>query len=145
MKTGVYFLLLNKKVVYIGKTTRWPRRTSEHDHIDFDQSRLIEVDKNQLSFYERRLIQILRPMHNLMHSRHIKKKRVTDEWVKENKLLIKKSFENDKIGPLTKKAMQDLGYAKGSVSCFTIMRAYERIFNVDFDSSKLVFKKLKKK
>jgi hypothetical protein len=143
MKTGVYFLLRNRKVVYIGKTTRWPRRSTEHAHIDFDQCRIIECDRSQIAYYERRLIQVLRPKHNTMHSKPIIKNRVTDEWIKLNKRFIKKSFESDKMGPLTKKAMEELGYARGSVSCFTILRAYKRIYKVDFEWSKLEFKRIK--
>jgi len=64
-KTGVYFLLQGKEIVYIGQTFNWPRRLNSHkkDKV-FDSFRLIECDKSVLNYYERRFIRYFKPKYN---------------------------------------------------------------------------------
>jgi hypothetical protein len=65
MKTGIYFLLKRQRVVYIGKTERWPIRLSDHRNIDFDEAKIFECDQSLLTDYENRLIRLFSPRHNI--------------------------------------------------------------------------------
>ncbi len=65
MRTGVYFLLSFGKVVYIGQTTRYPNRISEHGHKEFDDVRFIECSKDCLKAYEIRWILRFKPKYNI--------------------------------------------------------------------------------
>lgn len=68
MKTGVYFLLKNRKVIYIGKTTRWPFRLKQHlaQCMDYDNVRFIECHESRLGGYEIRWIRRFNPEYNMI-------------------------------------------------------------------------------
>ena len=65
IKTGIYFLIKDGLVVYIGQTTIWPNRLYQHKNKDYDSTRFIECDQLSLSKYEYRLIKLFRPKYNL--------------------------------------------------------------------------------
>ena len=61
---GVYFLIKDKRVVYIGQTKDWPHRLIGHHIKDYDSSRFIECDESVKTHYERRWINIFNPKFN---------------------------------------------------------------------------------
>lgn len=66
MKTGVYFFLRRKKVVYIGATKIFPIRFNVvKKEMDFDRIRLIECSEDKMLSYETRLIALFTPQYNL--------------------------------------------------------------------------------
>lgn len=64
MKTGIYFLLKGKKLVYIGETMDFPNRVSQHKDKVFDNVRFIECESPASYFYEQRLIKYFKPKYN---------------------------------------------------------------------------------
>ena len=70
--TGIYFLLKAGNVVYIGKTTRYPKRIKQHKDKDFDDHRFIECDLKTLGSYELRWIRLFKPKHNIIGNTTIK-------------------------------------------------------------------------
>lgn len=66
MKTGCYLLIMDGTVVYVGATTNWPNRLSQHKEIDFNECKLY-TNAHMKSFFlnERRLIQTLKPKYNV--------------------------------------------------------------------------------
>jgi len=62
--TGIYFLFLDKQLVYIGKTTNYPSRVMQHKDKHFNRMRFIECDTKNLDNYERRLIKLFKPLFN---------------------------------------------------------------------------------
>lgn len=66
--TGIYFLILRNKVVYIGQTTRWPSRLAGHCYKNFNKVRFIECKRSKLSYYEMRWIKRFKPELNKIHN-----------------------------------------------------------------------------
>lgn len=66
-KTGVYFLIKDGKIIYIGKTTQFEVRIKAHraKGMCFDYARLIQCDKSRISFYEARWIKKFKPLKNI--------------------------------------------------------------------------------
>lgn len=62
--TGIYFLLLEKEIVYIGQSTRFPSRLGGHADKNFDNFRFILCAENKLSEYEQRWIKKFNPIYN---------------------------------------------------------------------------------
>lgn len=67
--TGVYFLLYNKRIVYIGATENWPVRLGMHRGIKFTEAKLFECSLFSLKKNEERLIKIFNPRHNVSLTR----------------------------------------------------------------------------
>lgn len=61
---GIYFLIKDKKVVYIGQTKHFPSRLIGHNDKDYDTVRFITCEKNVLTRYESRLISYFKPVLN---------------------------------------------------------------------------------
>lgn len=74
-KTGIYFLIKDAEVVYIGKTTDYPFRLKAHvrQQMDFDSVRFIECAECNLDSYEKRWINKFKPVHNGTHKGKIEK------------------------------------------------------------------------
>lgn len=70
-ETGIYFLMCEGKIVYIGKTTKWPFRLKFHisQKMEFDTVRFIACEKDDLSRYEKRWIEKYSPIHNTTHKK----------------------------------------------------------------------------
>lgn len=71
-RTGIYFLIKNCEVVYIGKTKVYPMRLKGHisQDMDFDSVRFVEVTRlDWLADYERRWIERFEPIHNKTYLR----------------------------------------------------------------------------
>ena len=65
IQNGIYFLLKNDEVVYIGKSTRGFSRIGEHKNKDFNKYAILEIkDKNMLNFYESKYILKYQPKYN---------------------------------------------------------------------------------
>lgn len=147
MKIGVYFLIEKRKVIYIGKTKSWPNRLIGHREIHFDEAKLLECDAKNIDAYELRLINIFRPKHNCSIKVH---KRMTNEWIENNKDFVKKCIEsNDKkdLRKLGFKAKTDLGYSPKYTNSdlkWTIVRDYCKLYKLDFDHNKGKFVPIKK-
>lgn len=69
MKTGIYFLIKRKKVVYVGRTISFPKRLSGHCAKDFDSIRFIQCSKENLTKYEDRWIRLFRPKLNIKNAK----------------------------------------------------------------------------
>lgn len=69
MKTGIYFLIKRKKVVYVGQTIAFPKRLSGHCSKDFDSVRFIQCSKKHLTKYEDRWIRLFRPKLNTKNAK----------------------------------------------------------------------------
>jgi hypothetical protein len=65
--SGIYFLILNNKVVYIGQTTNLKLRLIDHRHKQYDRFRFIECPFAMLTHYETRWIKKFRPVLNKQH------------------------------------------------------------------------------
>ena len=64
MKTGVYILKQNNKVVYVGATQKWPERLNGHRRKKFNSYEFIECEKSQLAEMERGFIAEHNPKYN---------------------------------------------------------------------------------
>lgn len=70
-KCGVYFLYLNKQVVYIGKSTNLEYRINLHIRkriIEFDFYSFIILKKTEISFEEVKYIKQFNPPLNIMYT-----------------------------------------------------------------------------
>lgn len=138
--TGVYFLLNNKKVVYIGATDNWPVRLAMHKAMIFDEVKLMQCPKDQMFQYERRLIKIFNPKHNIQHTFKAKHKKITEAWLRENEEMIRISLgPKDDHRPVAKKAMMDLKYSPRTVGTDvyrTIVFSYSKLFGVKLEFNK---------
>lgn len=65
--SGVYFLLQNGKVVYVGQSTNVEKRLISHKWTEkqFDSYRVIPCAKDLLLYYEKRWIKRFKPIYNL--------------------------------------------------------------------------------
>lgn len=68
--TGIYFLIKDNKVVYVGQTTDWPFRLKYHvsQALDFDHAKFIECPNNRLQAMEKAYIEKYKPIHNHAHN-----------------------------------------------------------------------------
>ena len=96
---GIYFLIRNKKIIYIGKSIDVMRRLKEHCQcVWFTQFRVIPCDIRKISEYEKRLIKYFKPVLNNKHNATISNynkfrfmgKRGRRISIKNNQLLVKK-------------------------------------------------------
>jgi len=68
-KSGIYFLINRKTIVYIGQTKRYPFRFNLfNSSFCFDRMRFIECDKSDLLKYEKRWIVKFNPKYNKIHN-----------------------------------------------------------------------------
>lgn len=136
MKSGVYFLMRRKKVVYIGATRNWPLRLSQHKEIPFDSSRIIECSIDVVYEYERRWIMLFKPSDNYRHNKPTKRYPIYD-WVEQNLEYVRKSFESSETYlDCVKVAHKTLGYSP-KTNCedlaWVVVRKYCKITNMRFD------------
>lgn len=62
---GIYFLLRDGEVVYVGQSVSIARRVKTHRKtLVFDEVKYIEVDRTRLNDAERKFIMELKPKHN---------------------------------------------------------------------------------
>lgn len=67
--TGVYFLIRDNSIVYIGQTKDLKKRLCGH-HVKHDKYRFIPCHKSLLNHYETRWLKKFRPIENLMFYGH---------------------------------------------------------------------------
>jgi hypothetical protein len=131
---GVYLLIRDNKVIYVGRTTQWPQRITAHKDLNFTKATLFECPEDKLVEYEARFIRFFNPKYNISASKKkAKHKRVTDDWVRANADAIHKAALSNKIKAITDKARIDLGFARMSSSSGmfrTMVSDYERINNL---------------
>jgi hypothetical protein len=65
--TGVYFLIRDRRVVYVGQSTHISARVKQHEHIGFDSYAFIACDADALDILESLYIYYLQPEHNGNH------------------------------------------------------------------------------
>lgn len=83
---GIYFLIFQNDIIYIGKTTNLSSRIFQHaSKIRFDCFRVISCPLNKMDDYERRLIKKFKPIYN---SKFILKK-YKGEWINAETILPK--------------------------------------------------------
>lgn len=111
--TGVYLLFWNKKIIYIGKTERWPLRITEHK-FKFNSAKLIECDVENIDSIECRLIEIFKPKHNCRNTHPL----LSEAWLVSNLDEIAEASDKwwnkkDLAGlvALGKRAKNELGYS----------------------------------
>lgn len=63
--SGIYFLIKDGSVIYVGQSTQPERRLLQHRDKDFDSFRIIKCHVSKLLEYERRLIKLFNPVFNL--------------------------------------------------------------------------------
>lgn len=62
IKTAVYFLILNRRVVYVGQSTNVMKRINEQNlSKDFDSIKILECEKENLNIIESLYIHSIRP------------------------------------------------------------------------------------
>lgn len=61
---GIYFLLKNKEVVYVGQTTNFHQRIGAHKDKDYDSYCFIKVEKEDLDKKEVGNIMFYQPKYN---------------------------------------------------------------------------------
>lgn len=129
--TGVYVLIYEHKIIYVGSTTRWPHRLLEHKKILFDNARLFECEEKDLLRNETRFIKFFRPLHNFRDK--FVKQRMTKEWIRVNKSAIKKAKKEKDFSEIVKKARVDLKYSDRSSStdiANIIRNQYENVLRI---------------
>ncbi len=62
--TGIYFLIKDNIIVYIGQSINVEKRIVSHRDKDFDSFRVIVCDNSKLLEYEKRLISLFKPKLN---------------------------------------------------------------------------------
>lgn len=139
--TGVYFLFLKKKVVYIGATKCWPNRLAAHRSIVFDSAKILECSEDNLYQYEGRLIAIFGPKQNVRNTGKDRKRRMDLGWVRNNQAQIAPFMENLTNGktiakarkgaiPLLTRMKKELNYSPRTNPMdlfFSLRSAYEKI------------------
>lgn len=60
----IYFLLQEKRIVYIGQTIDFNQRKPGHADKDYDSFRLIKCPADKADHYEQRLIKYFKPLYN---------------------------------------------------------------------------------
>lgn len=64
-KTGIYFLIKDNEIVYVGQSTQFYTKLSSHvNNKDFDSYFIIEVPEEQLTEYEVEYIIKFNPIYN---------------------------------------------------------------------------------
>lgn len=63
--SGIYFLIKDGNVIYIGQSINVEKRLLKHRDKDFDTFRIIKCHESRLLEYERRLIKLFKPVFNL--------------------------------------------------------------------------------
>lgn len=65
-KTGIYFLIQNHVVIYVGKTTRFPKRLEYHrgQLMPYDSVKFFPCNSVLLDYYEERWIRWFKPEYN---------------------------------------------------------------------------------
>ena len=61
---GIYFLLKNKEVVYVGQTTNFHQRIGAHKEKDYDSYCFVKVEQNELDKAEIENIMLYKPIYN---------------------------------------------------------------------------------
>lgn len=144
--TGVYLLMLNGKVIYVGSTQNWPNRLVQHKEIAFDECRIIECPLESLHKNEGRLIRLLKPIHNRQYL--LKRMRPpVMQWVKDNESVVRVAFESGGEAAIGERVKKELKYSPKTAStdiAWSILRNYCKLNNVDFNWTKKKFTKLKK-
>lgn len=146
--TGVYILMSDKEVIYVGATENWPNRLAQHKEIPFTNARLFKCDSKDLLEFEARFIKFFKPKNNYMGNQKSRRK-ITEQWVKDNGDLIKKCVELDTKGSnneLADKARLDLGLSPKYTTtdiCRTLRVKYQKAFFVGWDYKKSKFKSKK--
>lgn len=65
IQTGIYFLIKDGIIIYIGQSTRITKRIRDHKRDkDFDHYRVIACNESLLLQYEKRLIKYFKPRLN---------------------------------------------------------------------------------
>ena len=62
--SGVYLLIKNHIVVYVGQTMEFDQRLKQHSDKDFDRYHFFACDIDKLNHFEERLIDKFRPIYN---------------------------------------------------------------------------------
>lgn len=73
-KSGIYFIIKNRKIIYIGKTSHYVERIMQHKNqaMDWDKIKFIEYPEDRLDEMERVWINYFKPALNRTH-KHGKK------------------------------------------------------------------------
>ena len=61
---GIYFLLKNKEVVYVGQTTNFHQRIGAHKEKDYDSYCFVKVEQNKLDKAQIENIMLYKPIYN---------------------------------------------------------------------------------
>ena len=64
IETGVYFLIRQKVVVYVGRTKNLDQRLLGHTNKQYDDVRFFPCPESKLSYYENRWIARFKPEYN---------------------------------------------------------------------------------
>lgn len=64
--SGIYFLIRNKKIIYIGRSKNIFLRLLAHCKKDFDSVRIIKCDPDKAGYYEARWTKVFKPELNSM-------------------------------------------------------------------------------
>lgn len=117
MKTGIYFLILRKVVVYVGQSRNLNTRIKCHPDKNFDRIRLIECSAKKMAYYERRWIRKFNPKYNksLKHSQ-----------VVTSQLSVKLDDDDKKM---LKKMCKKNNRSAGNQMIFAMKQQYYRQFN----------------
>lgn len=109
-RTGIYFLMNDGEIVYIGKTTRYPKRLYYHysQELPHNCVRFIPCAESRLDEYERRLIKIFKPLYNkALKPKGRRSKKIKQVWCHEG--VNKRAM---KFRVLTKKSFVGFGFFK---------------------------------
>ena len=76
--SGIYFLIKDKIIVYIGKAIDITSRVRKHimeNQKDFDEVRYIEIEESELTYEEKYYISLYSPKYNIQYSWNAKRYR----------------------------------------------------------------------
>lgn len=117
MEAGIYFLIKDNKVVYVGKTIEWPFRLKSHIyyHMDFDNAKFLKYPKDDLDRWERAYIKKYNPIYNkMLKQKPVSNKKnfyIVNPRTQYGKSEIKK-HRKMKFRKLTEKSFLDYGHFK---------------------------------
>jgi hypothetical protein len=100
-KTGIYFLLNKGVVVYVGQTTRYPRRLYHHHNqaLPHDCVRFIKCEADKLNHYEQRWIRRFKPLFNSAHKpKQVNNKKLISQQYKPWRMKFRKLTKKSTIG-----------------------------------------------
>ena len=129
----VYFLLKDKKIVYIGQTTRFKDRIQYHKQqlLDFDDAKTIQYPIEKLIEMERIWIKQFKPLYNKAHIPKIIVKTKIKSY-KRKPMRLRKLTEKSYFAFGTIRDLTVASYLKSEYKKFELVKMYYTLSHITF-------------